>query len=116
LFAAIKQGWGLKEAWQQSRQALMRWVTILAAGYALSQMLAYADPACIPGLAAPAPWRRPATCTAGLIRAGLSLRSVVNGLEFRCDLRRLRGTRICRVPTRWAVPGGSADGEDRLGG
>src|SRR5215218_7546357 len=33
LFAAMKHGWGLKEAWQQSRQALMRWVTILAAGY-----------------------------------------------------------------------------------
>ena len=46
---------------------------------------------------------------------GLSLRSVVNGLEFGCGRRRLRGTRICRVPTGWAVPGGSADGEDRLG-
>jgi hypothetical protein len=33
----------------------MRWVTILAAGYALSQMLAYADPARVPGLADPAP-------------------------------------------------------------
>src|SRR3954468_16691185 len=35
----------------------------------------------------------------------LSLRSVVNGLEFGCGLRRLRGTRICRVPTGWVVPG-----------
>ena len=34
LFAAMKHGWGLKDAWQQSRQVLMRWVTILAAGYA----------------------------------------------------------------------------------
>src|SRR3954452_5611604 len=42
LFAAVKHGWGLKDAWQQSRQVLMRWVTILAAGYALGQMLAYA--------------------------------------------------------------------------
>jgi hypothetical protein len=56
LFAAMKQGWGLKEAWQQSRQALMRWVTILAAGYAPSQMLAYADPARIPGLPASRAW------------------------------------------------------------
>jgi DDE superfamily endonuclease len=72
LFAAMKHGWGLKDAWQQSRQALMRWVTILAAGYALSQMLAYADPARIPGLADPAPWRPPGTRTAGLIRAGLA--------------------------------------------
>src|SRR3954464_7732421 len=72
LFAAMKHGWGLKDAWQQSRQVLMRWVTILAAGYALGQMLAYADPARTPGLATPAPWRPPGTRTAGLIRAGLA--------------------------------------------
>jgi hypothetical protein len=72
LFAAIKHGWGLKDAWQQSRQVLMRWVTILAAGYALSQMLAYIDPARIPGLATPAPWRPPGTRTAGLVQAGLA--------------------------------------------
>src|SRR3954451_8926825 len=72
LLAAMKHGWGLEDAWQQSRQALMRWVTILAAGYALGQMLAYADPARTPGLASPAPWRPPGTCTAGLIRAGLA--------------------------------------------
>src|SRR5438067_1922959 len=29
LFAAMKHGWGLKDAWQQSRQVLMRRVTIL---------------------------------------------------------------------------------------
>src|SRR4051794_35368120 len=50
LFAAVKHGWGLEDAWQRSRQVLMRWVTILAAGYALSQVLAYADPARTPGL------------------------------------------------------------------
>ena len=72
LFAAMKHGWGLEDAWQQSRQALMRWVTIPAAGYALNQMLAYADPARTPGLASPAPWRPPGTRTAGLIRAGLA--------------------------------------------
>jgi DDE superfamily endonuclease len=72
LFAAMKHGWGLKDAWQQSRQVLMRWVTILAAGYALSQMLAHTDPARIPGLADPAPWRPPGTRTAGLIQAGLA--------------------------------------------
>ena len=68
----MKHGWGLKDAWQQSRQVLMRWVTILAAGYALSQMLAYIDPARIPGLADPAPWRPPGTRTAGLIQAGFA--------------------------------------------
>jgi hypothetical protein len=72
LFAAMKHGWGLKDAWQRSRQVLMRWVTILAVGYALTQMLAYADPARIPGLADPAPWRPPGTRTAGLIQAGIA--------------------------------------------
>jgi hypothetical protein len=78
LFAAMKHGWGLKDAWQQSRQVLMRWVTILAAGYALNQMLAYTDPARIADLATPAPWRPPGTRTAGLVQAGLArlLRSV----------------------------------------
>jgi hypothetical protein len=53
LFAAIKHQWGLKDAWQRSRQVLMR--TLVAAGYALSQILL--DPARLPGLADPAPWR-----------------------------------------------------------
>jgi hypothetical protein len=26
----MKHGWGLKDAWQRSRQVLMRWVTLLA--------------------------------------------------------------------------------------
>src|SRR5437763_3178445 len=72
LFAAMKHGWRLEDAWQQSRQVLMRWVTILAAGYALGQMLAYTDPARTPGLVTPAPWRSPGTRTAGLVRAGLA--------------------------------------------
>ena len=80
LFAAMKHGWGLKDAWQRSRQVLMRWVTILAAGYALGQMLAYADPARVPGLAGPAPWRPPGTRTAGLIQAGLARLLRVVGL------------------------------------
>ena len=72
LFAAMKHGWGLEDAWQRSHQVLMRWVTILAAGYALGQVLAYADPARVPGLADPAPWRPPGTRTAGLIQAGIA--------------------------------------------
>src|SRR5690349_2075656 len=100
LFAAMKHGWGLKDAWQQSRQVLMRWVTILAAGYALSQMLAYADSARVPGLADPAPWRPPGTRTAGLIQAGIARLLRVVGLpalvaaippEFRPDIGRSAG-------------------------
>jgi hypothetical protein len=72
LFAAIKHQWGLKDAWQRSRQVLMRWVTLVAAGYALSQILAHLDPAHLPGLADPAPWRPRGTRTAGLIQAGFA--------------------------------------------
>src|SRR3954470_5123273 len=72
LFAAIKHGWGLKDAWQQSRPVLMRWVTILAVSYALNQMLAHTGPARIPGLADPAPWRPAGARTAGLIQAGIT--------------------------------------------
>src|SRR4051812_10508059 len=63
----------LPPAVEPSYQTVDLWVnvsTILAAGYALGQMLAYADPARVPGLADPAPWRPPGTRTAGLIQAG----------------------------------------------
>jgi len=72
LFRNLKHGFGLKEAWQQSRQVLMRWVTVLAVGYAIPQMLAFTDPARLAGLAQPAPWRAPGTRTAGLIQAGIA--------------------------------------------
>ena len=72
LFKNLKHGFGLKDAWQQSRQVLMRWVTLLAAGYAINQMLAYTDPARLAGLAEPAPWRAPGSRTAGLVQAGIA--------------------------------------------
>jgi hypothetical protein len=40
--------------------------------YAIPQMLAFADPARLAGLAQPAPWRAPGTRTAGLIQAGIA--------------------------------------------
>jgi len=70
LFFELKHHWGLRDAWQQSRQALMRWVTILALGFALNQVLSCTDPARLNGMAQAAPWRRPGTITAGIIRAG----------------------------------------------
>jgi len=72
LFRNLKHGFGLKDARQQSRQALMRWVTVLAVAYAIPQMLAFTDPARLAGLAQPAPWRAPGTRTAGLIQAGIA--------------------------------------------
>jgi hypothetical protein len=72
LFKDMKHGWGLKDAWQRSRQGLMRWVTLLGVGYALNQMLADTDPARLAGLANPAPWRPAGTRTAGLVQAGIA--------------------------------------------
>ncbi len=72
LFRNLKHGFGLKDAWRQSRQVLMRWVTVLAAGYAINQMLAFTDPARLASLAEPAPWRAPGTRTAGLVQAGIA--------------------------------------------
>ena len=72
LFRNLKHGFGLKDAWQQSRQVLMRWVSVAAAGDAIAQMLAFTDPAGLAGLAEPAPWRAPGTRTAGLIQAGIA--------------------------------------------
>ena len=72
LFRNLKHGFGLKDAWQQSRQALMRWVTVLAVGYAIPQMLAFTNSARLASLAQPAPWRAPGTRTAGLIQAGIA--------------------------------------------
>jgi hypothetical protein len=45
---------------------------VLAAGYAIPQMLAFTDPADLAGLAEPALWRAPGTRTAGLIQAGIA--------------------------------------------
>lgn len=72
LFFALKHLWGWTEAWQQSRQALARWVTMLALGYALNQILAYSTPAHGADLARPAPWRAVGTLTAGTIRQGVT--------------------------------------------
>ena len=36
-FHDLKQSWGLKEAWQQTRQTLSRWVQLTTIGYGLIQ-------------------------------------------------------------------------------
>lgn len=72
LFRSLKHQWGLKDAWQRRRQVLMRWVSVLAAGFALNQILAFSDPARLGALAQPAPWRAATSLTAGIIRDGIS--------------------------------------------
>jgi hypothetical protein len=40
LFNQMKNRWGWREAWQQSRQVLHRWTQIISIAYALPQLLA----------------------------------------------------------------------------
>lgn len=71
MFNQIKNGWGWKETWQQSRQVLHRWLQILFTAFALPQLLTLlADPQ-VMQLANLAPWRSKQPITAGLVRLGL---------------------------------------------
>lgn len=97
LFRSLKHQWGLKDAWQRRRQVLMRWVTVLAVGFALNQILAFSDPAQLDGLAQPAPWRAGVSLTAGIVRDGLGRIFGAVGLTGVLD----------RIAAKITPPGGS---------
>ncbi|GAB4258020.1 IS701 family transposase [Deferrisoma sp.] len=68
LFNQLKNRWGWKETWQQTRQVLHRWVQILSTGYALPQVITYQgllDPRDVRFLY---PWRYQQPPTAGMVR------------------------------------------------
>jgi len=73
MFAQIKNNWGWKEAWQQSRQVLHRWTQILSIGYALPQLLALIGGAQINKLSYLTPWRTNKSITAGQVRLWLKM-------------------------------------------
>jgi hypothetical protein len=73
MFAQIKNNWGWKEAWQQSRQVLHRWTQILSIGYALPQLLAIIGGAQINKLSYLTPWRSNKSITAGQVRLWLKM-------------------------------------------
>lgn len=73
LFNQMKNGWGWREAWQQSRQVLHRWTQILSAAYALPQLLATYCGEQMEELMRLTPWRKKVTVTAGQVRLGLRL-------------------------------------------
>ena len=73
MFAQIKNNWGWKEAWQQSRQTLHRWTQILSIGYALPQLLALTGDSQIIKSSKLTPWRTKNTITAGQIRLWLKM-------------------------------------------
>ncbi len=72
MFNQLKLAWGLKEAWQQSRQALHRWVHITMAGYGLLQLLSCIQSPEVSALCCHSPWRTENPITAGQIRKGLA--------------------------------------------
>lgn len=71
LFNQLKNRWGWKETWQQTRQVLHRWVQILSVSYALPQLLVLLDDPQVKFLASFAPWRQKQPITAGRVRQGL---------------------------------------------
>ena len=71
LFNQLKNRWGWKDAWQQSRQVLHRWTQILATSYALPQLLALKGGREVQALASLSPWRSRQPITAGRVRQGL---------------------------------------------
>lgn len=71
MFHQLKQAWGLKDAWQQTRQTLHRWVHLTMIGYGLVQMLTLFENDAINKLCDHSPWRRPGTKTAGHLCKGL---------------------------------------------
>lgn len=73
MFNQVKNNWGWKETWQQSRQVLHRWIEILSIGYAIPQLLALQRGPEVDFLANFAPWRAKQPITAGRVRLGLQI-------------------------------------------
>ncbi len=71
MFNQLKLAWGLKEAWQQTRQTLHRWVHITMVGYGLIQLLSCIESEAVAQLCHHSPWRKGSPVTAGQIRKGL---------------------------------------------
>lgn len=73
MFNQLKQTWGMKEAWQQTRKTLHRWVHITMVSYGLVQLLSCLNNPTVDALCQHTPWRKENPKTAGQIRRGLTL-------------------------------------------
>jgi hypothetical protein len=71
LFNQMKNRWGWKDAWQQSRLVLHRWTQILSIAYALPRLLATYCGDQVESLMHLTPWRKKKQITAGRVRLGL---------------------------------------------
>ena len=74
MFNEIKHGYGVAEAWQQTSQALHRWVSMLCVAYSLTRLLSLImgskkSEKFVPIIQ----WRAKSVITAGLVRKGLKL-------------------------------------------
>ena len=72
MFNQLKQAWGMKDAWQQTRQTLHRWVHITMVGFGLVQLLSCSNSQEVDELCRHSPWRKQNIRTAGQIRKGLA--------------------------------------------
>ena len=101
MFHQLKQAWGLKEAWQQTRQTLHRWVHLTMVGFGLIQLLSCLSGPTVTALCRHSPWRGETPQTAGQIRKGLVH-------LFRHVAVRQWWNRTCRKfePPDWAKTGG----------
>jgi len=73
LFNQMKNKWGWRETWQQSRQVLHRWTQILSIAYALPQLIATYCSDQVEAFMQLTPWRRKKQITAGQVRLGLQM-------------------------------------------
>ena len=71
MFNQLKLSWGLRQAWQQTRQTLHRWVHLTSIGYGLIQLLSCIHSPEVNTLCEHSPWRKTHPVTAGQIRKGL---------------------------------------------
>ncbi|GJL73825.1 MAG: hypothetical protein NMNS01_30240 [Nitrosomonas sp.] len=72
MFNQLKQAWGMKEAWQQTRQTLLRWMHITMVGYGLVQLSSCLNSQAVDALCQHSPWRKQNPKTAGQISKGLT--------------------------------------------
>ena len=69
----LKTRFGLKDAWQQSRQALARWTQMLTLAYGWTRLLALVLGPQKLARAYPIPWRRQPVATAGWMAKALAM-------------------------------------------
>jgi hypothetical protein len=72
MFNQLKNSWGMKQSWQQTKQVLARWVQVEAVAYGLMQLLTLQDSDEVRRLAGLCPWRVGQPLTAGQVRLGLA--------------------------------------------